>query len=46
MVLVKEGGFSWKDLMSMPSWERKWYAEKLIEITQKAKDDMKQKTKK
>ena len=41
MLLVKEGRFSWRDLMIMPSWERKWYAEKLMEISKERNEKMK-----
>lgn len=41
LLLVKEGNFSWKDVMKMPIWERKYYTEQLIEISKNAKENTK-----
>ena len=38
LLLVKEGNFSWSDLMMMPVWERRYYRDQLIELSKEAKE--------
>jgi hypothetical protein len=41
LLLVKYGNFSWSDVKIMPTSERKFYINKLIEYNQKAAEERK-----